>query len=238
MITLGIDIGGSGIKGALVDIQNGELVSERIRIPTPEPSTPAAIANTVKELVQKFDYQGPVGCGFPALILNGTVQTAANIHQSWIQVPAEQLFSSETRLPVFLINDADAAGLAEVEFGAAKGKKGTVMLITIGTGIGTALFTEGVLLPNTELGHLKMFGKSAEKYCSDAARTRKELSWKEWALRFNEYLAYVEFLFSPGLIVLGGGASKKFDQFSEFLVSHAAIVPAHQIGRASCRERV
>jgi polyphosphate glucokinase len=226
MAVLGIDIGGSGIKGALVDIATGELVSERLRIPTPNPSTPSALADTLCVLIDKLEYNGPVGCGFPALVRDGVVKTAANIHSSWIDVPAAKLFSQKTGLPVTLLNDADAAGLAEVEYGTAKGQMGTVFLITIGTGLGTAVFTNGLLLPNTELGHLKMFGKSAERYCSDAARIRKELTWKEWALRFNEYLAYIEFLFSPSLIILGGGASKKWDQFAHFLNAEAEIRPA------------
>lgn len=226
MAVLGIDIGGSGIKGALVDITTGELVSERLRIPTPDPSTPSALAETLSSLINKLDYTGPVGCGFPALVRQGVVKTAANIHSSWIDVPAAELFTQKTGLPVYLLNDADAAGLAEVDYGAAKGQMGTVFLITIGTGLGTAIFINGALLPNTELGHLKMFGKSAEKYCSDAARIRKDLSWKEWALRFNEYLAYIEFLFSPDMIILGGGASKKWDQYAHFLKADASIKPA------------
>ncbi|HAW59044.1 MAG TPA: polyphosphate glucokinase [Bacteroidales bacterium] len=224
MAILGIDVGGSGIKGALVE--NGQLVTERLRIPTPEPSTPEAIADTLNEIVKSFNYKGPIGCGFPALILDGVVKTAANIHKTWIDVPAEKLFSQKTGQPVYLINDADAAGLAEIYYGAGKNKKGTIFMITIGTGIGTAIFINGQLVPNTELGHLKMYGKSAEKYCSDAVRTKKNLSWKQWAMRFNEYLAYIEFLFSPQLIILGGGASKKFDQFAPYLKTRAEIVPA------------
>ena len=226
MEILGIDIGGSGIKGALVDIETGELKTERLRIPTPVPSTPNAIAQAVKELVNSFDYNGPIGCGFPALVINGVVKTAANIDATWINVMAEDLFTAYTELPVYLVNDADAAGIGEITFGAGKGRMDTVFLVTIGTGLGTAIFTEGKLLLNTELGHLKMYGKSAEKYCSDAVRKAKDLSWKQWASRFNEYLAYIEFLFSPGLIILGGGASKKYDLYAEFLKANAEIVPA------------
>ncbi|MDK2910709.1 MAG: polyphosphate glucokinase [Bacteroidales bacterium] len=226
MEILGVDIGGSGIKGALVDIETGELKTERIRIPTPVPSTPNAIAQAVKELVESFKYTGPIGCGFPALVINGVIKTAANIDASWVNVMAEELFSAYTDMPVYLLNDADAAGIGEMTFGAGKERMDTVFLITIGTGLGTAIFTEGKLLPNTELGHLKMFGKSAEKYCSDAVRKAKDLSWKQWASRFNEYLAYIEFLFSPSLIILGGGASKKFDLYAEYLKANAQIVPA------------
>ncbi len=226
MEILGIDIGGSGIKGALVDIRTGELKTERLRIPTPRPSTPQAIAQAVKELVDNFNYNGPIGCGFPALVINGVVKTAANIDATWVDVKAEELFSAQIGMPVYLLNDADAAGIAEITFGAGKGRMDTVFLITIGTGLGTAIFTEGKLLPNTELGHLKMYGKSAEKYCSDAVRKVKELTWKQWASRFNEYLAYIEFLFSPSLIILGGGASKKFELYAEFLNAKAEIVPA------------
>lgn len=226
MEILGIDIGGSGIKGALVDIETGELKTERLRVSTPVPSTPNAIAQAVKELVENFKYTGPIGCGFPALVINGVIKTAANIDASWVNVMAEELFSARTGMPVYLLNDADAAGIGEMTFGAGKGRLDSVFLITIGTGLGTAIFTEGKLLPNTELGHLKMYGKSAEKYCSDAVRKAKDLSWKQWASRFNEYLAYIEFLFSPSLIILGGGASKKFDLYAEYLKANAQIVPA------------
>ena len=224
MAILGIDVGGSGIKGALVE--NGQVITERLRIPTPQPSTPEAIAVTLNEIMKAFNYKGAIGCGFPALILDGVIKTAANIHKSWIDVPAEKLFTKTTGQPVVLINDADAAGLAEINYGAGKDKMGTIFVITIGTGLGSAIFINGQLVPNTELGHLKMYGKSAEKYCSDAVRTKKNLSWKQWAMRFNEYLAYIEFLFSPQLIILGGGASKKFDQFAPYLKSRTEIVPA------------
>ncbi|MDO9511310.1 MAG: ROK family protein [Bacteroidales bacterium] len=226
MNVLGIDIGGSGIKGAIVNTETGELLSERHRFPTPKPSTPRAIAETISMLSSHFSYTGIIGCGFPALIKNGFIKTAANIHQSWIEVDAARLFKEATSQNVFILNDADAAGLAEVQFGAGKGKMGTIILITVGTGIGTALFTQGKLLPNTELGHIKMYGKSAEKYCSDLVREKKDLSWMDWGKRFNEYLNYIEFLFSPELFIIGGGVSKKFDLYSQFLHCEAEIVPA------------
>ena len=226
MDILGIDVGGSGIKGALVNSVTGELVSDRHRIPTPSPSTPEAVIQSIAELVKILDYHGPIGCGFPALIKNGFIKTAANIDKSWINVDTRLTFAPKLGLPFYVVNDADAAGMAEVMFGAGKDFKGVILLLTIGTGIGSAFFTNGVLLPNTELGHIKMFGKSAEKYCSDAVRTKKKLSWKEWAFRFNEYVEYMEFLFSPDLIILGGGASKKWDSFNQSLRSKAPIVPA------------
>lgn len=226
MILLGIDIGGSGIKGGIVDTNSGQLIGERHRIPTPNPSTPRAIAETIAQLSEHFNYSGSIGCGFPALIKNGYIKTAANIHQSWIDVDATELFSNVTKQNVYILNDADAAGLAEVQFGAGKKAQGTVFMITVGTGIGTALFTDGKLLPNTELGHVKMYGKSAEKYCSDAVREKKDLTWKEWGKRFNEYLAYMEFLFSPSLFIIGGGVSKKFELFSEYLKCETTVVPA------------
>ena len=226
MEILGVDIGGSGIKGALVNTITGELISDRHRVPTPVPSDPESVIGSIKEIAAFFNYQGPIGCGFPALIKNGIIKTAANIDKGWIDIDTTVLFNEWLGMPAYVLNDADAAGMAEVMFGAGRDFKGVIMMITIGTGIGSAIFTNGVLLPNTELGHLKMFGKSAEKYCSDAVRTKKKLSWKEWAFRFNEYLAYMEFLFSPDLIILGGGASKKWDSYAPALKTKAVTVPA------------
>lgn len=223
---IGIDIGGSGIKGALVDIESGMLLTDRYRLTTPKPADPVSVGHTVKEVIRHFDYDGPVGIGFPARVIHGNVKTATNIDKSWIDTDAQKLFSGITGLPCFILNDADAAGMAEMKYGSGKNVKGLIFMITVGTGIGTALFTDGVLVPNTELGHLRMFGDIAEAYTSDAARTRINLSWKEWGSRFNEYLSYLEFLFSPDLFIIGGGASKKFSQFENQLKIHARIVPA------------
>lgn len=217
MDILGIDIGGTGIKGAIVDTVTGQLKSERMRILTPQPSTPEAVANTVYELVNKIGFDGPVACGFPSRVIHGVVKTAANIDKSWINVPVEELFSQRLNRPVYVANDADVAGLAELHYGAAKDVKGTVLFLTIGTGIGSCLFIDGTLCPNTELGHLKFHGDSAERYCSGAVKEREDLKWKEWGERFNEYLHYVSFLLQPDLIVLGGGASKKFEKYKEVL---------------------
>lgn len=223
---LGIDIGGSGIKGAIVNLQTGELETERHRIPTPTPSTPEAVAETVARLVQELGWDGPVGCGFPAAIQHGVSMTASNISKDWIGVDVENLLSDKLNMPVAVVNDADAAGLAEVRFGGGKGKDGLILLLTIGTGIGSALITDGKLVPNTEFGHLKFKGDIAEKYCSDSARKREELSWKQFGKRFDQYLHHVNRLCYPDLFVLGGGASKKFEKFEEYLTGSVPVVPA------------
>jgi polyphosphate glucokinase len=224
---LGIDIGGSGIKGAPVDIKTGVLLEERLRIATPEPSSPAKVAKAIKELVKHFSWDGPVGCGFPAVVQNGIVQTAANIDKAWIKTDARKLFREATKLPVSVINDADAAGLAEVKLGAGAGYKGAVLVLTIGTGIGSSLFMKGKLFPNTEFGHVLFKGKSdAEAYASDAARKKEDLDWPTWGKRLNEYLSHMESLCWPELIILGGGASKKLDLFRDQLKLRAKVVPA------------
>ncbi|MBN2549225.1 MAG: ROK family protein [Anaerolineales bacterium] len=232
MEILGIDIGGSGIKGALVDIDTGSLTAERFRIPTPEPSKPPVVAKVVAEIAQHFDWHGPIGCGFPAPIHAGVAETAANIHKKWIGTNVAALFSDATGCPVYVINDADAAGLAEMSFGAGRGRMGVVMIVTIGTGLGTALFNNGLLLPNTELGHLEINGADAELRAADAARKRDKLSWKKWGKRFNEYLQRLEHLFWPDLFILGGGACKQFDQFRDQLTVRAEVVPAQLLNEA------
>ncbi len=226
MEILGIDIGGSGIKGAIVNIKDGTLVTERHRIATPQPATPQAVAETLQALVEHFKYAGSIGCGFPALIRNGVAKTAANIDKSWVNIPVEKLLSEATGQNVYVINDADAAGLGELRFGAGNGHPGVVMMLTIGTGIGSAIIHKGVLLPCTELGHVEFKGDSAEKYCSDATRERENLSWVKWGKRFNKYLIHMEMLFSPDLFILGGGASKKFEKFKEQLTIHVEVIPA------------
>ena len=233
MEILGIDIGGSGIKGAPVDTETGALLATRFRVPTPPQARPRAVAKCVAEVVRYFNWNAPVGCGFPAAIRSGVALTAANIHPKWIGKDAAALFGEVTGCPVHVVNDADAAGLAEITFGAGKGRKGTILVATIGTGIGTALFTDGRLLRNTELGHIKIRGKDAEVRASDAARKRKRLSWKAWAKLLDEYLLEMERLFWPDLIILGGGVIKEHERFIPWLNVHA-----EEIGRASCRERV
>ncbi len=228
MQILGIDIGGSGIKGAPVDIERGEMLTGRFRIPTPQPAKPKSVAETVAEIAHHFDWHGPIGCGFPAAIQHGVVRTAANIHKKWIGVNASNQFSAKTQCPVTVINDADAAGLAEMQFGAGRGRDGVVLIVTIGTGLGTAIFTDGRLLPNTELGHIEIDCEEAEKLASDAVRKNEELSWQDWAQRFDRYLTRMEKLLWPDLIILGGGISKHHAKFLPYLTVNAEVVPAQQ----------
>lgn len=226
MEILGIDIGGSGIKGAPVDIKKGEMTAERFRIDTPQPSKPKAVAEVVGQIAKHFDWQGPIGCTFPAIVQHGVVWSAANVDREWIGTNGEELFKKSTGCPLLLLNDADAAGIAEFEFGAGRGQDGVVLIITLGTGIGSALFNRGVLVPNTELGHLEIRGKDAEERTSDRIRQEKDLSWEKWAERVNEYISYLEALFSPDLFVIGGGVSKKHDKFIPLLHTRAPVVPA------------
>jgi len=229
---LGIDIGGTGIKGAPVDTSTGELIAPRHRILTPHPATPAAVAAVVAEVAAHFDWTGPLGATFPAVVKAGVVQTAANVDKSWIGTDAANLLSRAVGSPVTVINDADAAGMAEMEFGAGKGRTDTVIVITLGTGIGSAVFSRGHLVPNTELGHLKIRGKEAERRAAESIREAEQLSWKKWARRLNEYLADLEALLWPDLIVVGGGISKKSEKFLPLLESRAAIVPAQLLNEA------
>lgn len=232
MHILGIDIGGSGIKGGVVDTQAGELITERFRIPTPTPSSPHGVAQAVSQVANQFDWKGQIGCGFPAIIQHGVARSAANIDPDWIGVNVADLFTQTTSCPTTVINDADAAGLAEIIFGAGKDRSGTVLVITIGTGLGTALFVDGLLVPNMELGHIEIRGKDAELRASDAARKRKKMSWKKWATRFDEYLRCLESLINPDLIILGGGASKDLGHFQEYLTLQTAVVPAQFFNEA------
>ncbi len=229
---LGIDIGGSGIKGAPVNIKTGELVNERYRIPTPFPATPEKVADIIQEIAEHFNWKGSIGCGFPAVIQNGIARTAANIDHSWIGTNVNKLISSKTGCPAYVVNDADAAGLAEMEFGAGKSNSGVVILITVGTGLGTVIFSGGQLVPNTELGHIILNGQDAEKYTSDSARKNYDLSWDIWAKRFDKYLNYLEQLLWPDLIIIGGGASKKKDKFFQHLTVQARILPAELLNNA------
>lgn len=230
---LGIDIGGSGIKGAIVDVTTGELLSERTRLVTPQPAVPRAVAETVKELVQQIGWEGkPIGCGFPAIIQRGVAKSAANIDDAWIDTNAAQLLSNATNCPVAILNDADAAGYAEMRFGVGMDEDGLVMLITIGTGLGSAVFMDGQLVPNTEFGHLKYKGDIAENYASNRIRKEHDLSWKEWANRFNGYLHHLERVFTPDLFILGGGISKKYHKFADFLDPEARVIPAKLLNNA------
>lgn len=232
MQVLGIDIGGSGIKGAPVDIEQGIMLTDRYRIRTPRPAKPKPIAKTVAEIARHYDWNGPIGCGFPAVVQHGIIRTAANIHDKWIGTNAAAIFSESTGCPVKVINDADAAGLAEMSFGAGKDREGVVLVVTIGTGLGTSLFSDGVLLPNTELGHIEIDCIDAETRASDAARKNDDLSWREWGKRFDKYLNRVEKLVWPDMIILGGGVSKKYDKFMPYLTVQAEIVIAESRNEA------
>ncbi|NPV84945.1 MAG: ROK family protein [Anaerolineae bacterium] len=227
MHVLGIDVGGSGIKGAVVDIATGTLVTEKLRLPTPDGARPDDIAMVVKEIVGQLNWSGKIGIGFPSLIINGVALIAANIDSSWVGLNVVELFSNATGCPVVVVNDADAAGIAEMTYGTGKAyQKGVVLFLTLGTGIGSAFFVNGHLFPNTELGHLEVRGKDAEKRASAAVRTEKNLGWKEWAERLQEVLAKMEMLFSPDVIILGGGVSKNSDKFLPYLNLRAKVIPA------------
>lgn len=226
MEVLGIDIGGSGIKAAPVDVEKGEFSRARKRIPTPQPSRPDAVAEVVRDLLQHFDWQGPVGCTFPAIVRHGVIKSAANVDDSWIGVNGEALLRDVTGQPVRVLNDADAAGIAEARFGAGRDQEGVIVLLTLGTGIGSAILVDGHLLPNTEFGHLPIRGKEAEHRAANSVRKAEDLSWAEWGKRLNEFLQRMEFFFSPDLFIIGGGVSKKHEKFFRYLETEAPIVPA------------
>jgi polyphosphate glucokinase len=226
MKLLGIDIGGSGIKGAIVDTESGEFVTERLRIPTPQPAKPEAVADVVKQIADSFAWEGPIGCTFPAVVRHGVTLTAANVDDDWIGADAEKLLRDVTGRPVVVLNDADAAGIAEMTFGAGRDHDGLVIILTLGTGIGSAIFMKGVLVPNTEFGHIKVRGKDAEHRASDKIRQENEYSWKKWGKRLSEYFQYLEFLFTPDLFIIGGGVSKKYEKFFPHIHCHTELVPA------------
>jgi len=233
MEVLGLDIGGSGIKGAVIDVKTGNLISDRFRIPTPDEGKPKDVAKVVKQIVDHFSYKGILGAGFPAVVHHGVAFSAANIHESWIGTDVEGLLTETSGCQSFVLNDGDAAGMAEMEFGAGRGwEKSIVIMLTIGTGIGSAVFVNGNLFPNTEFGHIEIRGKDAERRASDATRERKNLSWEDWAVRFQEVLSRYESLFSPDLFILGGGASKSFAQFKQFLKVRAEIKVAELLNQA------
>ncbi|MFF0310494.1 polyphosphate--glucose phosphotransferase [Streptosporangium sp. NPDC004379] len=232
MEALGIDIGGSGIKGAPVDVATGRLTRDRLRVPTPDPAAPEAVAEVVAQITGHFAWTGPVGITFPGVVVDGVTMSAANVDRSWIGLDARALFAKATGLPVTVLNDADAAGVAEMTHGAARETAGVVLMLTFGTGIGSALFADGRLVPNTELGHLELHGKEAERRASDHAREAHDLSWDKWAERVEEYLRHVEMLFSPALIVVGGGVSKKSEKFLPKVRLRTPVVPAALLNEA------
>ncbi|MFD7439098.1 polyphosphate--glucose phosphotransferase [Streptomyces sp. NPDC059861] len=229
MQIFGVDIGGSGIKGAPVDLDRGDLTDERFKVLTPHPATPDSVADGVKEVVDHFGWTGPIGVTFPGVVTGGaTIRTAANVDKAWIDTDARVLLGDRLGgVPVTVVNDADAAGIAEMAFGAGRDRKGTVITLTFGTGIGSAVFTGGVLVPNTELGHLELHGHDAEKRASSKVKEDHDMSWEHWAQRVQQYLAHVEMLFSPELFVIGGGVSRKAQKFLHYIEGiRAEIVPA------------
>jgi polyphosphate glucokinase len=232
MDVLGIDIGGSGIKGSPVDTESGTLLASRYRLPTPSPAKPRPVAETVAQVAKHFNWKGELGIGFPGVVRKGITLTAANIHEDWVGLNAAKFIKKVTGRKTCIINDADAAGLAEMAFGAGKDRQGVVMLVTIGTGLGTALFTDGHLLPNCEFGHLEIDGVQAEWMASDAARKREKLSWKKWGHRFDKFLHTMERLIWPDLIILGGGISKKHENFMPYITVQAEVLPAQMLNEA------
>lgn len=233
MAVLGLDIGGSGIKGAPVDTQTGELIQPRLRRPTPVMGKPDEVADVIAGMVEHFQWQGNIGCGFPGVVQHGVGITAANVSEDWVGTDIAALLTLRTGCPTTVLNDADAAGMAEMKFGAGREyQKGVVLMITIGTGIGSTIFVNGNLLPNLEFGHMQVRGKDAEHRASDAVRTAKNLSWKKWAKRVNEFLMIMEGLFYPDLIIVGGGASKEHERFFPYLTLQTKIVPAELLNNA------
>jgi polyphosphate glucokinase len=227
MEILGIDIGGSGIKGAPVEIQTGELTRERMRVETPDPAKPRPVAKAVTEIVHHFSWDGPVGVTFPGVVIDGVTHTAVNLDGKWVGRQARDLFTEAAGVPVTLLNDADAAGVAEMTYGAGRGRKGVVLLVTLGTGVGTALFVDGTLVPNTEFGHIEIRGKDAESRASAFAREKNAWGWTKWAGKLDEYLCRVEDLFWPSLIIIGGGVSRQAEHFLPHITGvRAPVVPA------------
>jgi len=232
MNVLGIDIGGSAIKGAPVNIKTGKLLAERHRIATPDTLSPEKMAHAVTELAAHFKWKGPIGIGFPGVIHGNVIRTSANLHKDFIGLDAGTLFSKVAGVKVNLVNDADAAGIAEVRYGAGKEAKGVVLMLTFGTGVGSALFLDGVLYPNSELGHLQMKGKSAERFVSAAAKERRELSYKKWAYQVSDYLVQLETILWPELIIVGGGISADHAKWFKYLKIRTPIVPATFLNEA------
>lgn len=230
---LGIDVGATGIKGAIVDTEKGELITERIKYPTPKPATPEAMTEVMKRLVADFEWKGKqIGMGFPAIIKQGVCLSASNIDDSWLEFPVTGFLNKKLKCPINVINDADAAGLAEQKFGLGSEKSGLVVLLTLGTGIGSAIFLNGNLIPNTELGHLKWKDSVVEKYASNNARETKELSYKVWGKELNKVLNHIEFVLSPDHFIIGGGISKKFHKYEEYFKCSASVEPAKMLNNA------
>ena len=232
MEVLGIDIGGSGIKGAIVDTKTGDLISERHRIPTPQPATPDNIARTIKEIVDHFNWKGKAGSGFPTPLAHGKCLSGSNLHPSLKGVQIDELFKKVSGIDFTVINDADAAALAEINFGAGKNKDGLVAVITLGTGIGSGLFFNGDLIPNTELGHVVYKGEPFENYAADSIRKNEDLSYKKWGKRLDKYFKHIELILSPDLFIIGGGASKKMDRYIDEVKINAPIIPAENKNEA------
>jgi polyphosphate glucokinase len=233
MHALGIDIGGSGIKAAPVDVDTGKLLADRQKIETPRPALPDAVAGVVKELVAAFSWSGPMGITFPGVVTDGVTRTAANLDPAWIGLDAAALFGRAAGNPVRVLNDADAAGVAEMTFGAGVGEPGTVLMLTFGTGIGSALFIKGILVPNTEFGHVEIRGEDAEKRASERAKELHDLSWGKWAGRVDEYLHHIEAVLWPDLLIVGGGVSRQADKWVPRLTGiRARIVPATLLNEA------
>jgi polyphosphate glucokinase len=232
MATLGIDIGGSGVKGAPVDTVRGDLLAERYRLPTPQPSDVTNVVEAVAEVAGQFTGYERIGITFPGVVVDGVIRTAANVDKSWLDAPAAKIFADRLGSPVSVLNDADAAGVAEVAFGAGRDQRGLTMMLTFGTGIGSALFLDGTLIPNTEFGHLELHGKDAELHASDRVREEEGMSWEKWASRVEEYLKHVEALLSPRLFIIGGGVSKKADRFFPLINIRTPMVPAALLNSA------
>ncbi|TDD32009.1 ROK family protein [Actinomadura sp. KC06] len=230
---LGIDIGGSGIKGAPVDLADGSFTRERFRVDTPQPSKPKAVVKVLAEIVEHFGWDGPVGVTYPGVVIDGVTLSAANVSKHWIGLDAASMIADATGRDVTLLNDADAAGLAEMRLGAGRGRRGTVVVLTLGTGIGSALFTDGVLVPNTEFGHLEIGGRDAEERASAKAREDEGLGWEKWAKRLGVYMRHLEALISPSLIIVGGGVSRRSAHFVPLITGvRAEIVPARLVNNA------
>ena len=233
-LVMGIDIGGTGVKTAVVDVTTGQMTTDRLRLATPHPSTPAAVIDTIKELQAQLRWTGPVGCGFPGLVKSGAVQRAPNLDAAWIGFDLVKELTAQLGVSKVTIgNDADAAGLAEFRFGAGKNVDGTVVVVTLGTGIGSAIFHDGVLLPDTEMGHVELQGKPAEKRAATSIREKKHLSWKKWGKRLNAYLAHLEYLLGADLFIIGGGVSKKPEKFFPYLTDVSCKVEAARLGNAA-----
>ena len=227
MEVLGIDIGGSGMKGALVDSETGEMLTDRFRIPTPESRKPQPMAEVVSEIVKHFDHKGQIGVGFPTVIKKGVCKSPGNLHKKWLNQNVKELFEDYTKLPVTVVNDADAAGFATMNYGIGKGEEGLVLMITIGTGLGSGAFLDGELIPNFELGQIPYKKHSKiELWAADSAKEREGLTYTQWGKRFNKFLEYVDLIVAPDLIILGGGASKDFDEYKDQIKIDTRVIPA------------